>query len=381
MRAFVASLSVVFALMLACGDDGPEELDIKPDAGPQQKDDDDTVARCAGRCGSIISGGDTLDCGPCANRVFVTSTRYKGDLGGLLGADAKCQERANTAGLAGTYRAWLSSATEAAKDRFDGARGWHRVDGKPVADTISDFIAHGPRYPLNVDEFGDVKKFVVHTGTFPSGMATLSNCSGYTSNTGMSTIGIGATIHSRYTEALTLSCEGSASLYCLGIDLDREVPHSSTDGFRIAFISKGKMTGGEGLDGADSICNTEGKPLWPSRSFRAMLTTSQQPGQGRFDTTKPAWVRADGVRLVEQASDLGRNPLDTPLALHADGSLYRASGREVVWTGNSVSNCFDWKSSGLDEAAVGNVANWSTSWETSSNGLCNQSLPVYCFEE
>ena len=44
-------------------------------------------------------------------RVFVTSANYTGDLGGLVGADSKCQALADSAGLDGNYKAWLSTNT------------------------------------------------------------------------------------------------------------------------------------------------------------------------------------------------------------------------------------------------------------------------------
>jgi hypothetical protein len=47
---------------------------------------------------------------PLPKRVFVTSTLYDANLGGLAGADAKCQERAAASGLGGIYKAWLSDA-------------------------------------------------------------------------------------------------------------------------------------------------------------------------------------------------------------------------------------------------------------------------------
>jgi hypothetical protein len=40
--------------------------------------------------------------------VFVSSALYTGDLGGLAGADAKCQALASAAGLGGTFMAWLT---------------------------------------------------------------------------------------------------------------------------------------------------------------------------------------------------------------------------------------------------------------------------------
>jgi hypothetical protein len=56
-------------------------------------------------------------------RVFVTSTIYMGYLGGLDGADAKCQSVANAAQLGGTFKAWLRDDTTAARDRLNHATG------------------------------------------------------------------------------------------------------------------------------------------------------------------------------------------------------------------------------------------------------------------
>jgi hypothetical protein len=54
----------------------------------------------------------------CTKRVFATSVAYTGDLGGLDGADAKCQGLADAAGLGGTYKAWLSDVTASAAERL-----------------------------------------------------------------------------------------------------------------------------------------------------------------------------------------------------------------------------------------------------------------------
>ena len=65
----------------------------------------------------------------------MTSTTYKaGDLGGLAGADAKCQARAMAAGLTGTFRAWLSDATNSPSSRFPQDAGpYLLVNGGLVA--------------------------------------------------------------------------------------------------------------------------------------------------------------------------------------------------------------------------------------------------------
>ena len=54
---------------------------------------------------------ETLSC-TSQTIVFLDFSCYTGDLGGLEGADAKCQQAAEDAGLPGIYKAWLSSAGE-----------------------------------------------------------------------------------------------------------------------------------------------------------------------------------------------------------------------------------------------------------------------------
>lgn len=81
--------------------------------------------QCAGVCsvdnpcagGTCCTGSGT--CGACT--VFVTSTFYGGNLGGLNGADTTCQQVARGAGLPGVYRAWLSSSTQGPAARFTRA--------------------------------------------------------------------------------------------------------------------------------------------------------------------------------------------------------------------------------------------------------------------
>src|SRR6187401_2282495 len=57
-------------------------------------------------------------------RVFVPDQTYVGGLlGGLAGADMKCEARAAAAGLAGTYKAWLSDQTKSATARLTHSTG------------------------------------------------------------------------------------------------------------------------------------------------------------------------------------------------------------------------------------------------------------------
>lgn len=68
------------------------------------------------------------------NRVFVTSEAYNGNLGGVTGADAKCQALADAANLGGTYRAWLSASGQAANSRLiHSIHPYGLVDGTLIA--------------------------------------------------------------------------------------------------------------------------------------------------------------------------------------------------------------------------------------------------------
>jgi hypothetical protein len=78
---------------------------------------------------------------------FVTSTMHNGNLGGLAGADAECQQLAAAVGAGDrTWRAYLSthsSPTEpavSARDRI-GDGPWHNADGLMIAGNIADL--HG----------------------------------------------------------------------------------------------------------------------------------------------------------------------------------------------------------------------------------------------
>ena len=95
--------------------------------------------------------------------VFVTSAAYDGNLGGLSGADAKCNAAAASAGLPGTYKAWLSDSTASPSTRFtqSAVLPYRRVDGTLVARNwadLTDLILAAPinalAAPINVTESG-----------------------------------------------------------------------------------------------------------------------------------------------------------------------------------------------------------------------------------
>jgi len=90
----------------------------------------------------------------CERRVFVTSDRYDGNLGGVPGANNKCRVAADLAGLEGTWAAWLGS------DEQDPQSGlpmpgfpYVRLDGQIVSYSFAPiYQGDDLRMPINIDE-------------------------------------------------------------------------------------------------------------------------------------------------------------------------------------------------------------------------------------
>jgi len=140
-------------------------------------------------CGNDGAWGSTMTCpyvctgGACSSngkRVFVTSVTFVGGaLGGLDGADAKCQELAAASGYGGMYRAWLSDSTGSPASRFskdggpyvvgDGgvaANNWAQLTGGVLIEAIS-VTETGIRLESSSPSCGDGP--MVWTDTKPDG--------------------------------------------------------------------------------------------------------------------------------------------------------------------------------------------------------------------
>ena len=89
-------------------------------------------------------------------RVFVTSAKYDGDTGGLSGADiSRCQSLANTAGLGGTWKAWLSDSNFHTKDRLTHSTNpYKRLDNIQIADNWTDLVDGTLDNSISKDEYG-----------------------------------------------------------------------------------------------------------------------------------------------------------------------------------------------------------------------------------
>lgn len=132
-------------------------------------------------------GDDVVDPGPTATPkvVFVSSLTYNGNLGGLAGADAECQRLAQSAGLTGTYRSFLSDGTTAAISRISRSGPYSRRDGLRVADDWNGLSAGVLQNPISLNELGAAvspSPNLTWTGTTFTGTPSPRTCSGWTTS-------------------------------------------------------------------------------------------------------------------------------------------------------------------------------------------------------
>jgi len=128
-----------------------------------------------------------------AMSFFITSQNPgKGaDFGGIAGADAHCAALAGAAGAGGkTWRAYLSTSTENARDRI-GTGPWHNAKGEEIAASVADL--HGDAAGLTktaaLDETGAVingrgdkpNRHDILTGSLADGSAAPQTCNDWTS--------------------------------------------------------------------------------------------------------------------------------------------------------------------------------------------------------
>ena len=83
-------------------------------------------------------------------------------MGGLVGADAACQQRAAVAGLTGTYKAWLADATSSPATRLTHHLGPYQLTtGVIIAQGWSDLTDGNLANKIDRDEHA-----VMSQGTF-----------------------------------------------------------------------------------------------------------------------------------------------------------------------------------------------------------------------
>lgn len=180
---------------------------------------------------------------PRTRIVFVTSERFTANLGGLAGADAKCQAAAEGAGVARggkTFKALLGDKTTSVYDRFTKDGTFVGVDGLTLATDFDDLflpeqefqtkfrstidvttiwwgVLH-VREPIATESDGSTWFFhAVRTGTTFGARSAGDDCLGYTTGEDRGeNVAAGSTgfQDENWFTGDTLDCDDRARLYC-----------------------------------------------------------------------------------------------------------------------------------------------------------------------
>lgn len=179
-------------------------------------------------------------------RVFVTSTTYNGNLGGLAGADAKCQERANAANLGGTWKAWLSDSSTSATTRlYHSEIPYKRLDGTIIANNWADLTDGSIQNKIMLSENQSfIQTAYSWTGTRANGETDPNdpNCINWTSSTDNGSYGNNYYTDNRWSiGGIGYPCAPLVHLYCFEQPAPA-TPTPTSGGVKIATLQAVKDT-------------------------------------------------------------------------------------------------------------------------------------------
>ncbi|NUN04818.1 MAG: DUF1554 domain-containing protein [Bdellovibrio sp.] len=199
-----------------------------------------TTTASAARLSVIFTGGSGGSERTYA-RAFITSTTYDGNLGGIAGADAKCQARANAASLGGTWKAIISDSTTNAQSRMKfrtkpvydlaGRLLWNPAQGVTHSNDSYTMYIPSPFYSpgqtvvgaptmasgLRTTELGGTATNETWSGSDPYGAAVANtHCTNWSTTAGNGFVGRADTVTQTWIYYTTRSCAtATLSLYCL----------------------------------------------------------------------------------------------------------------------------------------------------------------------
>lgn len=297
---------------------------------------DENACTLGDACMAGICAGGADKCG-LYNSVFTTNTAFDAAFGGVVGADALCQEAALTADLGGTYMAWLSDSTNDALTRVQAASaggGYVRPDGQLVATNLLGFAEGRIVYPPNTSASGiaiDADAEVWSATNLGGGRVIDAHCDDWTSSAtdGISAVGL---VHSNAAAAFLADfgdCFIPRHLRCLQVDSAAVPPIPTPQVGRYAFVSSPEFVSTAGAANADAVCQKDAAEAGlPAGVYKALLPLAGPTPSGpmgtpdeRFDLTGGNWTNVKGVPVTTSAAAFltsGETPL-VPLNLTAAG--------------------------------------------------------------
>ena len=166
---------------------------------------------------TTTAGPTTTTTLPSGKIVFVSSIELLGDFTNDDDADDICTGLATTAGLPGTYVAWLSDSFESIVELIIPTTGPYVTrNGLPIAANLADLIDGTLTNGIDRDE-----KNIAHpgapvwTGTLPSGAASGLHCEDWSETVGFAgRQGSAGSTNDNWTSFGTGECTTLARLYC-----------------------------------------------------------------------------------------------------------------------------------------------------------------------
>ena len=161
------------------------------------------------------------------HRIFVTSTSYNGNLGGISGANSTCATHASNAGLTKTYKALLSDSTADIVNNLQVSGSVYIFSDSStrllVVTAASDLWNSDSQDLLNSiqydEKFNVLSSVTPWTGTDSDGTVALTgnHCSNWSSDgSGVSgQVGSATDVDDRWLEGSSVTCDNQHPLICI----------------------------------------------------------------------------------------------------------------------------------------------------------------------
>ena len=155
-------------------------------------------------------------------RAFVTNQNFNGNLGGVVGADAKCQTAADNAGVGGVWQAWVADDAVFPDNmpsfRWDtlSLGPYFKFNGVVIDSNFAALFDQQLTNPLSTTETGVGVNSGVWTGILSDGQVSDFNCTDWSTADGgvLATVGNSATKQQGWTSITTANCASPLKLYC-----------------------------------------------------------------------------------------------------------------------------------------------------------------------
>lgn len=211
------------------GPQGPAGIDgsMELPEYPANQTQDLVLTLC--KDGTLNWGACQLSPPPITEKiVFVSSATYDGNLGGVAGADSKCNDLAVAANLDGDFKAWISDLSSSPVTDFThSVEPYVLINGNAIASDWADLVDGDLLIPINVDEHGNTilnPTESVWTDTSSDGNISYQDpqqsCLNWTANiwnadnNNMGVVGEYSSSNLHWTSGFGATCDRSMRLYC-----------------------------------------------------------------------------------------------------------------------------------------------------------------------